>query len=513
MTFINPAAAKMLELDEKKALGQPLERLLEHRRADGSAFPDGASPIVASLKDGQARRGTNEVFQRGGGSSLPADYYVTPTIERSELIGVVVTFSDVTERNRTDREIQHHLQRIRALHEIDIAITSSLDLRNILDVLLEKIDLFFDYASASTLRLFDPSTGALEPMACHNLDPNEWRTEEWKSGERLSRIVFESQAPLMIPNVQSDPRISNTQIFKNQGIFSYLGIPLIAKGKPLGVLGLYAKKQHRFSRQEIDFMMTLAGQAAIAIYNSQLHEETKKQADALEKSNKIKDDFLSVTSHELRTPLITIMGYARLLEDQSLGELLPEQLKAARVIKNRADDLLAMIRSILDATKLEAAAMTVEQEVLDVKGFLDDLVKLYDVPLQKAVVVRWDYDGNLPTILTDGVKLKSILQNLISNSLKFTERGQVTVSARPLPQKRSVEFTVADTGIGISAGLMPVIFEKFRQADGSEARHHEGIGLGLYLVKKFTELLEGSIECQSAVGRGSVFTLVIPDRS
>jgi signal transduction histidine kinase len=276
---------------------------------------------------------------------------------------------------------------------------------------------------------------------------------------------------------------------------------------------LYTNKEHQFSQQEVDFMITLAGQAAIAIHNSQLHEQTKKQAQALEQSNKIKDESLSVTSHELRTPLIAIMGYARLLEDQSLGKLLPEQLKAARVINNRAGDLLVMIRSILETTKLEAGAMTVEREIVDVKRLLDGLVKLYEAPLQKQIMVRWDYDGNLPNIVTDGAKLKRILQNLINNSLKFTEHGHVTVSARPLQEKRSVEFRVADTGIGISEALMPVIFEKFRQADGSEARDHEGIGLGLYIVKQFTELLGGSIECQSGVGRGSVFTLVVPERS
>jgi PAS domain S-box-containing protein len=179
-TFINPAAAKMLGLSESNALGQPLARILEHTRADGIPFPGRVSPILAALKNGKPHQGTNEIFRRRDGSSFPADYHVTPTIEQNELTGLVVTFSDATERHRANREIQHNLQRIRALREIDVAITSSLDLGNILDVLLEKIDLFFDYASASTVRLFDPCTGALEPAACRNLDPNEWRKEEWK---------------------------------------------------------------------------------------------------------------------------------------------------------------------------------------------------------------------------------------------------------------------------------------------------------------------------------------------
>jgi GAF domain-containing protein len=174
-------------------------------------------------------------------------------------------------------------------------------------------------------------------MACRNLDPDEWLADEWKSGGRIPKMVFASGSPVMIANLQSDPRINNNEIFKKWGFSSYLGVPLVVQGKPLGVLGLYTQKEHRFSKQEVDFVITLAEQAAIAIYNSQLHEETKKQAEALEKSNKIKDEFLSVTSHELRTPLIAIMGYARLLEDQSFGKLAPEQLQAAHVIKDRAE--------------------------------------------------------------------------------------------------------------------------------------------------------------------------------
>ena len=125
----------------------------------------------------------------------------------------------------------------------------------------------------------------------------------------------------------------------------------------------------------------------------------------------------------------------------------------------------------------------------------------------------WDYDGNLSKTVTDGIKLKQILQNLINNAIKFTDHGSVTISACPLPEKQAIEFKVADTGIGISEELRPVIFEKFRQADSSEHRSHEGIGLGLYIVKQFIELLGGSIEFQSEVGRGSAFTLIIPDLS
>lgn len=438
------------------------------------------------------------------------DYLVKGQADGSSIVRAI---RYARERKGAEEQIQRHLKRISALRDINLAITSTLDLRTILDVLLEKIDLSFDYAFASTVRLFNPRTGLLEPVACRNLDLKRSEAEEWNSEGDIPTMVFENQTPITIADVQSDPGTKNHEIFRKHGLFSYVGIPLIAKGNPLGVLGFYAKEEYRFSDQEINFLNTLADQAAIAIQNSQLHEETKRQADALEKSNNIKDEFLSMTSHELKTPLIAIMGYAGLLGEESLGKLLPEQRRAVQVIKDRADDLLIMIRGILEATKLGAEAMTLEKERVDVKSLLEDLVELYNVPSKKGVAILWNYNKDTTTIFTDGVKLKQILQNLINNAIKFTEQGQVKISARPLPEKRSVEFTVADTGIGIPEDRLPVIFEKFLQADSSEKRAYEGIGLGLYIVKQFTELLGGSIKVETELGRGSAFTVIVPDQS
>jgi signal transduction histidine kinase/DNA-binding NarL/FixJ family response regulator len=439
------------------------------------------------------------------------DYLVKGQAEGSSVVRAI---RYARERKGAEEQIQGHLKRISALRDINLAITSTLDLRTILDVLLEKIDLSFNYAVATNVRLFNSRTGFLEPVACRNLDPDEWKAEEWKSGGAIPKIVFDSQAPITIANVQIEPRTKSHEIFRKQGLFSYLGIPLIAKGKSLGVLEFFSKEEHRFGDQEISFLSTLADQTAIAIQNSQLHEEMKQQAQALEKSNKVKDEFLSVMSHELRSPLIAIMGYANLLEDQPSTNLSPVELKAARGIKKLSNDLLAMIRVILDVTKLETSAMAVEKQMVDIKRLLQEILESNPVPMGKEeVAVRWDYDPHLPEILTDGNKLKIVLQNLISNAIKFTNQGYVKVSARRLPYKKCVEFKVADTGIGIPADMVPIVFEKFRQADSTDARPYEGIGLGLYIVKQFIELLGGSVEVETEVGKGSSFMLIVPDLS
>jgi signal transduction histidine kinase len=122
----------------------------------------------------------------------------------------------------------------------------------------------------------------------------------------------------------------------------------------------------------------------------------------------------------------------------------------------------------------------------------------------------WDYGDHLPRVRTDRGKLRQILQNLINNAIKFTDRGQVTLSARYSPETGTVEFQVTDTGIGIPMDIQPLIFDRFRQADSSDTRRHGGVGLGLYIVSTLTKLLGGTVRVESTPGNGSTFTVRLP---
>ena len=240
--------------------------------------------------------------------------------------------------------------------------------------------------------------------------------------------------------------------------------------------------------------------------NSELEQANR----GLLQANKTKDEFLSVMSHELRTPLNVVMGYTGMIKDKMLGEVNPEQERALDKVISRSDDLLRMIIEILQATSLEARAVKMEEQEVSLGSFLDDLKSNYEVPVNKELSFKWEYPSDLPTVTTDSKKLKHILQNLINNAVKFTERGQVTISARYNPRAKAVEFKVADTGTGIQKELLPSIFEMFRQGDSSETRSHGGVGIGLYIVRKFTDLLGGTIEAASEPGKGSIFTVTIP---
>jgi transcriptional regulator with GAF, ATPase, and Fis domain len=147
-------------------------------------------------------------------------------------------------REHAEKELQLRDARIRALHEINTAITSTLDLSSVLGILLEKIDLLLPYAAA-TIRLLDKENGCLEPVACRNLDQKEWKFKGWKGGQDPANIVFETKVPLIIKNLQTDSRVQAAEFYRKQGLISYVGIPLSAKKETFGTLGLYTTPFHR----------------------------------------------------------------------------------------------------------------------------------------------------------------------------------------------------------------------------------------------------------------------------
>jgi signal transduction histidine kinase/DNA-binding response OmpR family regulator len=410
------------------------------------------------------------------------------------------------ERKHAEEEIQRSLRRLKALQEIERAM-STLDLHTVLDVLLKKIDSLVPH-SATTVRLYNKSTGLLEPIACHNVSEEEWKSEVWRGGRGETNFVFQTRSAWMTPNVQNDARLRDPEFFRRNGLVSYLGLPLIAKDETLGVLSFYTKEEHKFTDQEVEFLSTLADQAAIAIHNSQLFEEVRSSRDAMEQANKIKEEFLSVMSHELRTPLNAILGYTEMVRDGMQGPVNAQQQRCLEKVLARTQELLTMINGILQVTSMEAPRNTHIQP-LNLSNFFDDLRSTYEFPSDRQVKLHWDY-RDLPVFETDAEKLRHILQNLINNAIKFTPRGHVAVTVRYVRERHRMEFKVCDTGIGIPPDKLPIIFEKFRQVDSSETRLYGGVGLGLYIVKQYVETLGGKIDVQSTPDVGSAFTVTLP---
>ena len=245
-------------------------------------------------------------------------------------------------------------------------------------------------------------------------------------------------------------------------------------------------------------------------YFTQLHRAERLRKEEAEQHNRGKTEALHLVSHEFKTPLHLISGWVQALDGKMFGEVSAEQSVVLNKIIRQTENLSYMVSSILDLARIEAGETAVQREVLPLVDFFEEIRLNYDVPIDKPVSLHWFIERNLPTLRSDRVKLTIILQNLINNAIKFTEQGSVTISARRAPRNDAVDIEVSDTGIGIPKEALPVIFEKFRQVEGSPARVRGGVGLGLHTVKVFAELLGGSIAVKSDPGQGSTFTLSLP---
>lgn len=238
--------------------------------------------------------------------------------------------------------------------------------------------------------------------------------------------------------------------------------------------------------------------------------EIQKKSEDLELSTRYKSEFLANMSHELRTPLNSILLLSRLLSENNDKNMNDEQIEFAQVIQSSGTGLLGLIDEILDLSKIEAGKMDLEFLDVSVKEITDNLKNLFtEVAKQKGIEFRIVAESAPVVIRTDKMRLEQILKNLISNAIKFTSKGSVTLEVTKKGDKQ-VCFAVKDTGIGIPLEKQPLIFEAFQQADGSTKRKYGGTGLGLSISRELSKLLKGDISLKSAVNEGSEFTLCIP---
>ncbi|TDR44983.1 signal transduction histidine kinase [Tahibacter aquaticus] len=236
-----------------------------------------------------------------------------------------------------------------------------------------------------------------------------------------------------------------------------------------------------------------------------------EKAAELERVNSYKSEFLANMSHELRTPLNSTLILARLLADNKPGTLTPEQVKFAETISSAGKDLLSIINDILDLAKIESGKVELNREAVNIAAATDALTRSFrPVAEEKGLKFSCDIEIGTPTeLFTDPLRLGQVLRNLLSNALKFTERGEVGLRVS-VDDAGHIQFIVQDTGIGIAEAQQDVIFEAFRQADGSMHRKYGGTGLGLSISRDLARLLGGDIAVRSTPGKGSIFQLTLP---
>jgi len=236
-------------------------------------------------------------------------------------------------------------------------------------------------------------------------------------------------------------------------------------------------------------------------------EQKKKEAEA---ATRLKSEFVSNVSHELRTPLNAILGYSSLILEGIYGEVPEAFMNPVTGIQRNTFELLELINNLLDLSKMESGQMTVTIESVDLKQLLLDAVqKVAPLLHGKKIEIKWSVEDGLKQLQTDPLKIRQVITNLLTNAIKFTEEGSITLSAANANE--GTLLSVEDTGIGIKEEDLPTIFEAFRQIDGSTTRKVGGSGLGLTIVKNILNMLHGRIEVKSEYGKGSIFTVFLPE--
>lgn len=242
------------------------------------------------------------------------------------------------------------------------------------------------------------------------------------------------------------------------------------------------------------------------------NNEIQKKSEALELTTRYKSEFLANMSHELRTPLNSILLLSRLLSENNNKSMVAEEIEFAKVIQSSGNSLLGLIDEILDLSKIEAGKMELEFLDVSTKEITDTLWNLFNQVAKEKGIKFEIISKDAPIVIkTDKMRLEQILKNLISNAIKFTEKGTVSLEIKiNTDDDKIICFIVKDTGIGIPLEKQPLIFEAFQQADGSTKRKYGGTGLGLSISRELAKLLRGEIILHSKVNEGSTFTLCLP---
>ena len=337
-------------------------------------------------------------------------------------------------------------------------------------------------------------------------------------GESITGKIVRENRVIAVKNVRHDPVMveKHRRILGESGYHSFLGVPLRLGSRVIGTINLYSKQEREFRPDEIQMITAFADQTAIAVENARLFEELQQKSGEMEDAFRTKTDFLNTMAHELRTPLNVVIGTQQLLLDGSYGELRDEQSKPLERIGRYAQDLLGLINEILDLVRLDARKVPVHTSEFSVREITDDL-ELSFAPLarEKGLELKFNIGAGMPTLKSDRSKIREIIQNLLANAVKYTEKGKIEIRVAVQThnsnfQGKRIQWSVRDTGIGIAESDLPHLFEPFYMADGVDRRKYPGTGLGLSIVQRLVELLGGDIKIDSKLGKGSTFTVTFP---
>ncbi len=465
-TFINRATCELIGYRPEEALGRNMHELAHHHKPDGSVYPVDQCPVYRALKKGEGCGLGDEIMWRRDGTPIPVEYSSFPIRENGSITGAAVTVVDITERKRAEERLRQSEQLFRSIFEnAQIGISFyNIDTQVISPNRALQEMLGYTEEELSHLARWDEISHPDERAVCAE------RYAELVQGKR-EKNRWEQRL------LRKDGRIATTSVR-----FSLLRD---ADGRPQYVAALQEDITER----------------------KRLEAELVAAKEIAEAATKAKSDFLANMSHEIRTPMNAILGMTHLALKT---DLTPKQRDYLTKTKTAAQTLLGIINDILDFSKIEAGKLDMEKidfGLEDVLANVSGMVcqKAHDKNLEFLVAAPQDVP---PHLVGDPLRLGQVLINLVTNAVKFTERGEIVVTVALLERasKRvNLKFSVRDSGIGMTPEQTARLFQAFSQADSSTTRKYGGTGLGLSICKKLVEMMEGNIWVESGSGTGSAF--------
>ena len=416
-------------------------------------------------------------------------------------------------------ELGRAVEELQALGEVSRAVSATVDLDTVLQTVVAR-SVELSQTVGGVIYEYDETAREFALRAAHHLDAElveMLREAPPRFGEGAAGRAAATRGPVQVGDIVDDSEYGVQRfraLFERLGYRALLAVPLFIEQRTLGALVVWRREPGAFSPDVVNLLQTFATPSALAIQNARLFHELADKSRQLEVASRHKSEFLASMSHELRTPLNAIIGYSEMLQEEAtdLGQepLLPD----LRKINAAGKHLLELVNGVLDLSKIEAGRMDLVLETFSVPALVSEIVAVIR-PLA-------DKNGNrveshcapeVAEMCADLTKVRQALFNLLSNACKFTHAGTVSIAVRREAGDgpRALLFIVTDTGIGMTEEQLGRLFQDFAQAEASTSRRYGGTGLGLALSRRLCRLMGGDVTAASESGRGSTFTVRLPE--
>jgi signal transduction histidine kinase len=468
---------------------------------------------IKALQAGAARIGGGDLGQRI--SVKTGDEFEGLADQFNEMAGKLQdSYSDLEKKvEARTRELAQSVRELRALGEVSQAVNSTLDLDTVLTTIVTKA-VELSGTEAGALYTFDQSRQEFRLRATHGMEAAliaAIRDRRIGAGETAIGKAAAERRTLQIPDVQKETSLV-LDLIVQAGYRAVLFVPLLRADQIVGALVVRRKEPGEFPQHTVDLLETFADQSVLAIQNARLFREIEDKSRQLESESRHKSQFLANMSHELRTPLNAILGYNELMRNNVYGETAGRMSAVLTRIQSNGRHLLKLINDVLDLSKIEAGQFTLSLADYSIKQVVHSVrAAVEPLATEKRLAFKVEVPSDLPLGCGDERRLTQALLNLVSNAIKFTDAGEVTIKVSAA--NGAFTLSVRDTGPGIDPADQVRIFEEFQQADSSITKKKGGTGLGLSIARHIIEMHGGRIWVESRVGNGATFFFTVPVRA